>query len=46
MLIEGESARLLHADFSCESEEVHSITEFFPNCTPVVTIARELLVQP
>jgi hypothetical protein len=32
VLIEGEAAKLLHADHSHEGEEVHGITEFFPGC--------------
>jgi hypothetical protein len=46
VLIEGEAAKLLHADLSCESEEAHGITEFYPGRRPLVTIARELLTQP
>ena len=46
VLIEGEAAKLLHADLSHEGEEVHGITEFFPGCKPRVSIARELSSQP
>ena len=46
VLIEGEAAKLLYADLSHEGEEVHGITEFFPGRRPLVTIARELSVQP
>jgi hypothetical protein len=46
VLIEGEAAKLLHADLSHEGEEVHGITEFFPGCKPWVSIARELSTQP
>jgi IrrE N-terminal-like domain len=46
VLIEGEAAKLLHADLSHEGEEVHGITEFFPGYKPWVSIARELSAQP
>jgi hypothetical protein len=46
VLIKREAAKLLHADLSREGEEVHGITEFFPGRRPLVTIARELSVQP
>ena len=46
VLIEGEAAKLLHADLSHEGEEVHGITEFFPGCKLWVSIARELSAQP